>query len=414
MSRIFFNLFSKGIFKALQNKNYAIYAPFSFIAAIAYWIQRISIQWLAWELTGSYAWLGAFALCEAIAMISVMPFAGVLVDQINKITLAKITRAVTSIMLFVAGICSYYNILSLPLLLILIIILGISDGFWVPARLTLIPSLVPKKLFSSAIAFEATAFHATQFIGPAVAGILISFYDVHVAFIVSSVLMISIIIALSLIRLTSTGNTANNTTVFARIKDGLSYIYNNKGMLRLLLFATLTGLCLRPYREFYAGFSDQLFNGGAQGLAILASSSGAGAVIATLYIGSLNKTDGLTRNILGMASLGLISMILLSFSPSFTIALFAAAGLGFSLTGFGTCSQILIQNSVEDSKRGRVMSLWGLQLRAIPSIGGFLIGSLASFTGIRTALLLASVIFILLSAILVWPERGQINKLERA
>lgn len=403
---------SHGPLRALKYRNFAIYAPFSFIASIGFWIQRISIQWLVWTLTGSYAWLGGIVLAEAAAIVAVTPFAGVLVDQMDRRTLARLSRGVLSIVAFAISACVYWDVITIPLLIGFVMLAGAADGFWTPTRLAIVPNLVPRGSITAAISFEATSFHATQFIGPAIAGVIIATVGVDIAFFINGFVFSSVIIALFFIDVRRSDPGNNQNAFFQPIAEAFTYLRRQKGMLALLLFATFTAFFLRPYREFYAGFADEIFNRGAEGLATLATVSGLGALAATVVVGGHGKTAGLARGLFFSASASIVAMCLFALSTTFFVANVGALALGFSLTALGISAQILLQTSVDDAMRGRVMSLWGLQLRAIPSIGGFFIGTAASYANIRVALIAASALFVLAGIVFVWPHRARIRSTE--
>ena len=68
------------------------------------------------------------------------------------------------------------------------------------------------------------------------------------------------------------------------------------------------------------------------------------------------------------------------------------AGVGILLV-YGFCSsavlisnQTLIQSTVEDHMRARVMSLYSLTIRAVPAFGAFVVGQLADRVGLTTSL----------------------------
>ena len=81
---------------------------------------------------------------------------------------------------------------------------------------------------------------------------------------------------------------------------------------------------------------------------------------------------------------------------------------GFSLNTVTTGIQALVQSSVDDNMRGRVMSLFTLIFRGTPAIGGLLLGVLAEFIGLRWTFAIAAVIC---AAAVVWllPQRKSVQ-----
>ena len=71
----------EGIVRALKNPNYGTYAAGNSVSLIGTWIQRIAVGWLAWELTGSGAWLGAVAFADLFPAVFIGPFGGAVADR---------------------------------------------------------------------------------------------------------------------------------------------------------------------------------------------------------------------------------------------------------------------------------------------------------------------------------------------
>ena len=90
------SLFARsGIYRALRHREYASFAMFGWCSTIALWVQRVCIQWLAWEMTGSFAVLGFLSLVDAASSISSLPIGGILADRVNRLRLGRVTLFVS-------------------------------------------------------------------------------------------------------------------------------------------------------------------------------------------------------------------------------------------------------------------------------------------------------------------------------
>ena len=58
---------------ALSNRNFAIYISGNSISLIGYWMQRLAVGWLTWEISHSAFWVGAVAFAEIFPLIVVGP-----------------------------------------------------------------------------------------------------------------------------------------------------------------------------------------------------------------------------------------------------------------------------------------------------------------------------------------------------
>ena len=55
-------MYFRGIVSALDNRSYRLYATGSSVSLVGFWLQRVGVGWLTWELTESGTWLGVMAM----------------------------------------------------------------------------------------------------------------------------------------------------------------------------------------------------------------------------------------------------------------------------------------------------------------------------------------------------------------
>ena len=91
-------------------------------------------------------------------------------------------------------------------------------------------------------------------------------------------------------------------------------------------------------------------------------------------------------------------------TDNFLVALGAIALLGYAMAVIGVVEQSLMQASIADELRGRMMSLYSLLSRGCPGIGALLMGYLASFEGLRIPVGGGA---ILCFAVWIWVRRRQ-------
>ena len=91
------------------------------------------------------------------------------------------------------------------------------------------------------------------------------------------------------------------------------------------------------------------------------------------------------RNVLiGLLSLG-IGLILFSFSKTFWVSMVFSLMIGLGMILYTVTTNMMIQTTVKDEYRGRVMSLFTLMLVGTSPLGAFVIGALAERMGAPAA-----------------------------
>ena len=122
----------------------------------------------------------------------------------------------------------------------------------------------------------------------------------------------------------------------------------------------------RPLNELLPGFAADVFHSGAGGLSILASATGAGAIIGGLWLGHSGHSSRLTIVAIGSSLVAALGAIAVSATTSMWLAVPAIAAFGFGVSSAGIAIQALIQLASDRKMRGRVMGLYGLIFEVRP------------------------------------------------
>jgi predicted MFS family arabinose efflux permease len=140
---------------------------------------------------------------------------------------------------------------------------------------------------------------------------------------------------------------------------------------------------------------------------MLGSAVGIGAVAGGLWLAQRHEESRLTNVALGSSFLVTLSVLTFSLTTWFAAALvcMALAGLGMVVAGVGT--QTLLQTSVDEAMRGRVLSLFGLIFRGGPAVGALVMGMASEIVGLQAPVAVGTVIG-LVASILIWRHRDAI------
>ncbi|MGI9508606.1 MAG: MFS transporter, partial [Geminicoccaceae bacterium] len=160
--------------------------------------------------------------------------------------------------------------------------------------------------------------------------------------------------------------------------------------------------------ELLPGFAGAVFDRGAGGLAMLSSAVGMGAIAAGLFLAQRGPRKGLAETAMLAALLIALSALALALSPTFSVAIIAVMTGGFGMVVAGVGTQTLMQTSVDEAVRGRVLSLFGLVFRSGPAIGALIMGLASELVGLRWPLAAGSLIGALAFAY-VWKRRAVIS-----
>jgi MFS family permease len=370
------------VVRALRIRNYRVFTAGNFTSQIGYWIQRVAVGWLAWQLTHSGTWLGLVAAADLVPAVVVTPFAGALADRVDRVRVMRSSQIAAIIIAWALAILSYTNIITIYELFGLVFLLGIVNAANQPARLALIPSLVDHEILPSAVAINSLCFNAARFIGPAIAGFVIAELSIALAFVLNACAYVAFSIALARMDMPRE-RFLPQQHFFRQSFEGWVYAVRHPGIGQMMILFSVTTVAIRGYTELFPGFADNIFHRGAHGLAELTASVGLGAVVGGAWMVRRSGVNGLTALAINHTVFMALAVVVFAGTRNFGFALVTVFFGGFAMVVSGISAQTLVQTAVDPSMRGRVMGLYGLVFRAGPALGALISGWLASSYGFR-------------------------------
>jgi MFS transporter, DHA1 family, staphyloferrin A biosynthesis exporter len=376
-------------FDSFKNSNFRFY----FLGMAGQWsamnMQVVTNSLLAYRVTGSAAILGIVALANAIPVLILSLFGGVVSDRVPKKTLLQIGQIAAAMVSLVIGLFLVNGYLSAAhpeswiVLLFTSIFQGVVAAFVTPARQSIIPELVSRKELMNAVSLNTMGMNIFRLISPAVAGLLIDKISFEAVYFVMAGLFASGIIFNAFLPRGSqrAGRGANP---LRDIQEGLVYMKGKRVIVYLLSLGFAFVVFFIPFQNLLPVFSDSILKVGATGLGILMSISGAGALVASIVLASIPPKKRGLIHLLSTLTLSL-ALIIFAFSGNWTVSLIMMIFIGMGQTGHVTTGTTLLQTQTEPQYMGRVMSMlmmnWGLS-----GLGTFMAGVLSDKISVQWAI----------------------------
>ncbi|MDH3242058.1 MAG: MFS transporter [Alphaproteobacteria bacterium] len=380
--------------RTLSVANFRNYTAGNFASQMGMWVQRIAVQWLTWELTHSPTWLGIIAFADFFPNIVMAPLAGALADRIDRLKAIRLYMWISGAITSAMAVLVMAGVMDITLLLILVVANGTAMAFNYPVRLSIIYALVDRETLTSAIGINAITFNIARIGGPALAGFIILYWGVGPAFALTAVSDILFIISLHAISLREDSGPKRERRpardIPGEILEGFRYARSHPGIGPLLIILLATTLFARPFNDLFAGFADDVFGRGADGLAWLTGMLGLGAFIGSIFLAQRGGMEGLTRMLVTAVLIFAIALIGFTATDIFWFACLCTAVAGLSVVIVGVAEQTLLQGAVDSAMRGRILSLYTLIARGFPSIGALVMGTAASYVGLRLPVFLGA------------------------
>ena len=396
-----------------RQPNFAWYMGGQTVALVGMWAQKIAIGWLTWELTRSNFWLGAIAFADLFPTVLITPFAGVIADRVDRLSMSRLCQTLAGVHAFVLAALTVTGLIEIWSLFALTLILGVVLAFSTAARLALVPNLMEAEYVPAAIGIDSSIYNMARVVGPMIAAGMISLLGTGATFLFNGICYVAFVFCMFRIRRVRNESLGRGGNVFTQTAEGLLYAARHAAIGPALLLLAAASIGIKPILELLPGLTDGVFQAGVEGFASFAAIAGAGAIIAGLWVAARGSIQGTTRIAFAATLLGVIGIFAVCATQIFWVGLLGTFLVGASITLAGTCTQIMMQNSVDGAMRGRVMSLYGVVNRGAPALGAVIIGLAAERFGLQPAMIAGGAFTAIVLVVMLRRYRAMVAALER-
>jgi len=377
-----------------------------FVSLIGTWIQIVAQSWLVFQLTNSAFLLGVVGFLSSIPVFLLSLFGGVLADRLNKRNILIATQSAFMLLAFLLAVLTQMKLVTPYQIMFIALLNGVVMAFDAPSRQAMVVELVGKDYLFNAIALNSIAFNSSRIIGPALAGVLVATIGMSGCFYINGISFLPLIIALFFIRVNRYTASDKNNTVWRDLKEGLIFIRNNRLILVLITMTGVVSLFAIAYVIFMPIFANDILKVGVQGLAVLMSSAGLGALIAALLLARLGDFKYKGKLLVLASFIFPFSLVLFSLSKIYLLSLIALFFIGGSSVTAIALINTILQTKVPNEFMGRVMGVYMLTFFGILPFGNLIAGSLAEALGISFTIMLSGIICGLFFAIIniIYPK----------
>jgi MFS family permease len=278
---------------------------------------------------------------------------------------------------------------------------GVVRAFNGPASQAFLPLLVPAEHFPNAVAWGSSSFQAATIIGPALGGLLYGLTGKPTPVYAGAiVLYLTALILMSALQVPAKKRPPAAASV-GMVLEGMKFIGQNKlilGAISLDLFAVLLGgaVALLPV------YAREILNVGAEGLGVLRSAPGVGAVTMAVILAHwpLRRREGATM-LTCVFGYG-VATIAFGLSRNLALSLVALALIGACDMVSVIVRHTMIQLTTPDEMRGRVSAVNMVFIGASNEVGQFESGITAQWFGAVPAVILGGAGTLLVVVLWAW------------
>jgi MFS family permease len=380
-----------GMFDALRLRDFRWFWIGTLATFLGIQMQWPAQSWLAYELTHSPFKLGMVTAAFGLPMLVISPFAGVLIDRLQKRDVLITSQIANGVIMLVTAILITTHLIQFWHLLVLSVLGGTTASFTMPVRQVIIPEIVPKDMMFNGVALFSGAQNMTRVAAPAMAGALIGVVGVGGAYYCALGFYIFSIASLSMLPRTSKLSSHEGKSHMTELAEGLKYIGGNYIVLTLIIMGFLIALLGTPYQQLMPVFAE-LLKVGAMGYGLLMAMTGIGAVLGSLGVASLGNFGKKGRLQLGAGIVFGILLVIFAYSPYFSnvlhqsshtfyLASFILILVGIASAAYMATNTTLIMMHVREELRGRAMSIYAI-VNGMSPVGTLIVGAVAEAKGV--------------------------------
>lgn len=341
-------------------------------------MQTTAQGYLVFELTKSPAYLGYVGFAAGIPVWLFTLYGGVIADRMPRRKLLIITQTAMMILAIILAILTFTNLIQPWQIIVLAFMLGIANAFDAPARQAFVTELVDREDLTNAIALNSTMFNAATVLGPAIAGITYAAFGPEWCFTINAISFLAVIIALSQMRLPAFQMRPKYNSLLGDIRQGFTQVLEHPMIRVIILNLAILSLFGLGFITLMPAWAVNVLGGNAETNGLLQSARGLGALIGALMIAYMGHYQNRGK----LFTLGgfLMPIFLLIFSATrvLPLSMLTLMGVGFGFMVMINISNSLVQTSISDELRGRVMGIYTLVFFGLMPIGSLINGVLAT------------------------------------
>jgi MFS family permease len=370
------------LLRALRHRNYRLFFGGQSVSLVGTWITRIATSWLVYRITGSALLLGVVGFCGQIPTLLLSPFAGVLVDRLDRHRILVVTQVLSMLQSLALALLALPGIITVGEILFLQVVQGVINAFDTPARQSFIVDMIEDRAdLPNAIALNSSMVNGSRIIGPSIGGIVIAAVGEGWCFMLDAISYVAVIASLVAMHVAKKPPRQTTSRVTEELRAGFSYVSRSVPMRSALLLLALVSTMGMPYTVLMPAIASGVLHGGPHTLGFLMTASGLGALAGALYLASRSSVIGLGRAmVLATMAFG-VGLIGFSQSRVLWLSLLLLPVVGGGMMVETASTNTILQTIVEEQMRGRVMSFYTMAFLGTAPLGSLLAGVAADRIG---------------------------------
>jgi MFS family permease len=390
------------LLSVFQHRNYRLFFVGQSISLLGFWMQAIAQSWLVYRLTDSAFLLGVVGFAGQAPMLFFTPLAGVIADRLDRRRILQVTQTVMMGSASVLALLTLSGAIQVWQVVVLAFVSGTANAFDVPTRQSFTVEMVGRIDLPRAIALNSIMFNAARLVGPAIAGLLVATVGEGWCVALNATSYIAVLVSLAMIRVEQAPKREPSHPL-TDLREGFVYVTTHPQTRTLLLLLASSSLFGTSYLTLMPVFARDILHGGSDLLGYLMAAVGAGALLGAISISRLPHAVLSRVPFLASAGFG-AALVAFSQSEMLWLSLALLVPAGFGMMAMGVATNTLIQSSIADAMRGRVMAYYVMSFIGMVPISALVAGWVSHQIGAPDTLALGGILCVLAAGLGYWRK----------
>jgi MFS family permease len=381
-----------GPWPVLRHRDYRLLWMGQIVSVTGSQMRVVALGWQVYLISRDPLQLGVLGLSQALALIAFSLVGGVTADALDRRRLLIVVQSVLACGSFVLAFTSALGIASLPLIYAIAFLMAAASSFDYPARQALVPALVPAAELPDALSLNALLFNLASLVGPTLGGIAIAVVHVPGTYTADMLSFLAVIAALLAMRPAGAPAAQRARAGLPALLEGFAYL-RTRPVLVGLMALDFCAMFFGSPQALLPIYAKDILRAGPQGLGLLLSAGGIGAVGGVFFSGRLRRIRRQGLGVLLAVTCWGTCIVLFgltngplwrgaawrafSWQGPFWLAFALLAGAGASDLVSMVLRNTILQLTTPDAVRGRVSATNAIFITGGPSLGQFESGVVA-------------------------------------
>jgi MFS family permease len=327
--------------------------------------------------------LGLVGLVRILPIIVFSLIGGVVADAVDRVRLLLITQTTMAISATVLAYLTFHGLAVAWPLYGLTAVSAAASSFDNPARMSLMPNLVPREHLPNAISLNSIMFQIASVAGPAIGGVLIGTVSVGWVYALNAASFVAVIGALLLMRNVprSAPGGVKPEISLAAVREGLRFVFGAP-LIRSTMLLDFVATFFASATALLPIFAQDILRVGAQGYGWLFAAPSMGALVASIaMVPATQRVERRGTVLLWAVGIYALATVVFGLSRSFWLTMACLVTFGAADMVSTVYRNILRQMLTPDHLRGRMTSINMIFFMGGPQLGELEAGVVADLAG---------------------------------